>query len=190
MTRTGLAIAALLATHPAIASEFLERVEMEPRTVDGVTARELTERARVCITQTITNDAVALKDTSRVNPMASIGTMTSGDSKTLDGGQVLQTVDLDGGLITAQSRTSVPFMMFNRYNVQSTVTFEARDGRFRITHTGIKAAMQDSGYASNDGFQPVRIQTGSAFKKIEAALHAISAKVSDCVATAPGSADW
>jgi hypothetical protein len=191
MKRLMMVAAIAAVTVPAMAAEekFLERVEMEPRAVDGASVRQLTERARLCITQNVTNDAVTLKDTSRVNPMASIGTMTAGDSKAIDGGQVIQSVDLDGGLIVAQSRTSIPFMVVNKYTIQSTITFEAREGRFRITHTGIKSATQDTGYASNSGFQPVRVQTGSPYKKIEAALQDVSTKISDCVATAPSS-DW
>ncbi len=181
-----LAVASMSA---GAAEEFLERVAMEPRAVEGVSSRQLAERARVCITQNVTNDAVSLKDTSRVNPLASIATMTAGDKDTIPGGEVLQTVDLDAGLIVAQSRTSIMGPMLNRYTIQSTITFESKDGRFRITHTGIKAAMANTGYATNDGFTPVRIQFGSSYKKIEAALNDVTVKISQCVATAP-SADW
>jgi hypothetical protein len=184
-----LIVAALSSSAASAAPEILEQVAMEPRAIEGVSARQLTERARLCIVKNVSNDAVALKDTSRVNPMASVATMTGGDASTVQGGDVLQTVDLDAGLIVAQSRTSITNAMLMRYFVQSTLTFEARDGRFRLTHTGIKYAMQDTGYAANGGFTPVLVQTGSPHKKITAALADLSAKVADCVAEAP-SADW
>lgn len=187
---------ALLATWPLLLTaslaladgQFLERVEMEPRAVEGASVRQLAERGRVCLSQNVVNDAVVLKDTSRVNPMASVATMSAGDTSTVQGGGVLQTVDLDGGLLVAQSRTPMSVALF-KYAVESTITLEAREGRFRITHTGIKLAMKDTGHASNDGFNPVRVQPGSPYKKVEAALQALSTKISDCVAAAPA-ANW
>ena len=188
--RVLIAVTLMSAATQAIAEDkYLDRVETEPRAVAGASVHQLAERGRLCILQHVTNDAVALKDTSRVNPMASIGTMTAGDTTAVQGGDVLQTVDLDAGLIVAQSRTAIPGAIFNRYFIQSTVTFEARAERFRLSHTGIKYAMQDTGYASNSGFTPVRIQTGSPYKKIEAALQVVSTKIADCVAAAPV-ADW
>jgi hypothetical protein len=185
-------VAAALISSASIAEErFLDRIEAPVRTVEGASVRQLSERARTCISQLVTYDSVVLRDTSRVSIMSPVPADTSGDTTAVAGGDVLRTVDLDAGLIIAQSRTPYSRMMM-KHILESTITFEAKDGRFRITQTGIKAAMQSTGYAANTGFSPVRIQPGSGHEKIGAALLALSEKIGDCVETSAGadSADW
>ena len=179
--KTALMLAGLIIAAPAVAdTQYLDRVETPVVTVEGASAHQLAERARLCIIQNVTNDSVVLKDNSRVNPMFSVATMSAGDTNAVQGGDVLQTVDLDAGLVVAHSRVQLTRMMM-RHAVESTITFEAKDGRFRIAHSGIKAAMLSTGYASNNGFQPVIVQAGSGYQKIEDALQAVSAKIGECV---------
>jgi hypothetical protein len=178
-----------LAAGPAMGdSQFLDRVESPVRSVDGASVRQLTEKARTCISQMVTYDAVVLRDSSRVSPMSAIPGDTSGDTTAVAGGDVLRTVDLDAGIIVAQSRIPWTRMMMN-YVLESTITFEAKEGRFRITQTGIKQAMLSTGYMANTGFIPVRVQPGSPSAKIEAALQDHAAKIGDCVASADNS-NW
>lgn len=186
------AVAAALISPAAVAEDkFLERIEAPVRTVDGASVRQLSERARTCVSQMVTFDSVVLRDNSRVSIMSSKPADTAGDTTAVAGGDVLRTVDLDAGLIVAQSRTPYSRMMM-QHVLESTITFEAKEGRFRITQTGIRVAMQSTGYAANTGFMPVRIQPGSGHEKIAAALLALSEKIGDCVATSAGSndADW
>lgn len=182
-----LVLSGLLVIADAVADpQYLDRVEAPVVTAEAVPARQLAERARLCITQNVTNDSVVLKDTSRVNPMFSVATMSAGDTNAVAGGDVLRTVDLDAGLIVAQSRIPFTHMMM-KHSIESTITFEAKDGRFRITHSGIKAAQLSTGYASNNGFQPVLMQAVSGYKKIEVALQEVSTKISTCVVSADNS---
>lgn len=188
-----IAFAAAALISPAVAADakFLERVESPVQAVDGASARQLAELARTCISQVVTFDSAVLRDNARVSIMSPIPADTSGDTTAVAGGDVLRTVDLDAGLIVAQSRLPFTRMMM-KHIAESTITFEAKDGRFRITQTGIRVAMQSTGYAANTGFSQVRIQPGSGSEKIEAELLALSAKIGDCVAAAssPDNQNW
>lgn len=180
-------LAGLLTCGAAFATEYLEKVESPVVEVPGVSAHDLAVRARLCVSQQVTNRAVVLRDESRSAPMAPVVTQGQGDTTAVAGGDVLRTVDLDAGLIIAQSRITIGSLM--AAVIESTITVEARDGRFKITQTGIQRAFVNSGLAPTTGFKPVIEQWGSGADKVKKALEDQSAKIGECVATAEGS-DW
>lgn len=189
MVRQFAVTAALIVTcGSAAAAEYLDKVESPVVEVQGASVHELAERARVCISQKVTYGSVVMTDDARVNPMYSLPGSQAGNTTTSDGGDVLRTVDLDAGLVIAQSRVPWSFMMIP-HSIESTITFEAREGRFKITQTGIQIAQLSTGYATNTGFRPVLKQWGSHWEAIEKKLQDLAAGVSECVSTTP-SADW
>lgn len=80
------------------------------------------------------------------------------------------------------------------WRIRSRVTFEARDGRFRIKHTAIERH-NDQSFGSQvlgaTPWAPVGKWWGSGWQKAQQALEAVSGKVADCV-VAPSSTtdDW
>lgn len=173
---------------PAAAeSKYLESVESPVVQVPGVSAKDLAARGRLCILKDVTYGDVVLRDESRVAPYSMPGSQ-AGNTTSSAGGDVLQSVDLDAGLVVARSRVPMSSMMM-RYSVESTITFEAREGRFKITQSAIQMAMLETGYAANDGFRPVLVQWGSPHKKVTETLQALATKIGECVATSE-SADW
>lgn len=168
----------------------------ENKTVDQIisgpfeatgTASEIANKGRACMIKTLKNDAITVRD-SAPNGVA-FGKLIDEqtNSNTLPGGEVISVFDASTGLVIANSRAALPGMLSVEY-LQSTVTLEARDGRFRITQTNIGRASSDSGGLENRGFQPVYIQAMSGHKKVVAALEQVAAKVAACV-QAPAE-DW
>ena len=168
-------------------SKYLESVESPVVEVPGVSVSDLASRGRLCILKHVTYGDVVLRDESRVTPYSMPGSQ-AGNTTSASGGDVLQSVDLDAGLVVARSRVQMSSLMM-RYSVESTITFEAREGRFKITQSAIRMAMLETGYAANNGFQPVLMQWGSPHKKVTETLQALATKIGECVA-APPSSDW
>jgi hypothetical protein len=185
--RTLIGLAGLLTSGTGVAAEYLEKIESPVMEVPGVSSHDLAVRARLCVSQQVTNRAVVLRDESRSAPMAPVVTQGQGDTTAVAGGDVLRTVDLDAGLIIAQSRITIGSLM--PAVIESTITVEARDGRFKITQTGIQRAFVNSGIAPTAGFKPVFDQWGAGADKVKKALEEQSAKIGDCVAS-PTNADW
>ncbi len=71
-----------------------------------------------------------------------------------------------------------------RWQIRSRVTFEARDGRFRISQTGLERFNDQSG-----GWSPIGKWRGSGWQKAEASYSASAAALADCV-TAAKADDW
>lgn len=188
MRRIVVFFAGLAAAMSASAeSKYLETVESPVTEVPGVSAKDLASRGRLCVLKHVTYGDVVLRDESRVTPYSMPGSQ-AGNATSSTGGDVLQTVDIDAGLVVARSRVPMSSLMM-RYSIESTITFEAREGRFKITQTGIQIAQLSTGYATNTGFRPVLKQWGSHWEAIEKKLQDLAAGVSECVSTTP-SADW
>jgi hypothetical protein len=184
LTCVALAIAPV---SPARAAEELGPLQSAVFERPG-TPREIATAARACAIKHLRNDAFQIRDSSRVGFMSPPGS-TAGDANTIPGGEVVTTFDPDAGLVVAQSRITRS-ALFGKESVQSTVTIEAKDGRFRITHSSIGSAAADTGYAANSGYHPVYIQAMSGHAKIRAALEALTEKIAACVRDAPASDDW
>ncbi|MGV3720614.1 MAG: hypothetical protein ACO1SX_06855, partial [Actinomycetota bacterium] len=70
------------------------------------------------------------------------------------------------------------------WQMRSRLTLEAREGRFRLTHTSIERLNDQAG-----GWSPVGKWWGSGWQKAEAALKNISAAIADCITAAPAAQD-
>lgn len=145
------------AAEPACAAEYLTELTSEVYQTGG-TPREIATRASTCISQHLAP-----------------GTTDSA---------LIITSDLDGGIIVARNALKYPDGLMN-WQVRSTFTFEAREGRFRITQTNLERFNTMAG-----GWGGIGKWTGSGWKKAEAAFAASSAAVAQCVTQGPKRDDW
>jgi len=142
----GLAFLGALAS-PAAAHDYLTEVTSQVYQAPG-TPREIAARAQTCIAQNLRSGAV-------------------------NAPQIVSS-DPDNGVIVAQN--ALRFGSLPEWQIRSRFTFEARDGRFRISQTGIEMFNDMGG-----GWGPIGKWFGSPWKKAEAAFTASADAVAQCV---------
>ena len=157
MLRHFCAVIALAAlASPVAAAEYLTEVTSQVYQSPG-TPKELATRASTCIAQNL-------------RP----GTVNA---------QQIVNSDLDNGIIVAQN--ALRFGALPEWQIRSRFTFEAREGRFRISQTGLEMFNDMAG-----GWGPIGKWWGSPWKKAEATFAASAAAVAQCVMSGPKRDDW
>jgi hypothetical protein len=157
MVRRLAAIIGLAAlASPAAAAEYLTEVTSQVYQKPG-TPKELATRAQTCIAQNLRPG-------------------------TINAPQIVSS-DLDNGIIVAQS--ALEYGSFPVWKIRSRFTFEARDGRFRISQTGLEQFNEMAG-----GWAGIGKWWGSPWKKAEAAFTASADAVAQCVIAGPKRDDW
>jgi hypothetical protein len=153
-----VATAILLAAlgSPASAADYLTEVTSQVYQAQG-TPKEIATRASICIAQTLRSGAVNAPQ------------IVSGD--------------LDNGVIVAQN--ALRFGSLPEWQIRSRFTFEAREGRFRISQTGIEMFNDMGG-----GWGPIGKWWGSPWKKAEAAFAGSADAVARCVIAGANRDDW
>ena len=151
-------IGIFLAALPTVvqAAEYLTEVASDVYQTTG-TPREIATRANICISQHLAPG-------------------------TTDSALIISN-DLDGGIIVARSALKYPDGLMN-WQVRSTFTFEAREGRFRIAQTNLERFNDMVG-----GWGRIGKWSGSGWKRAEAAFAASAAAVAQCIISAPTSKD-
>jgi hypothetical protein len=152
---SALTILAALSS-PVAAAEYLTEVTSQVYQVPG-TPKEISTRAATCIAQNLR-------------------------SGTVDAPQVINS-DPDNGVIVAQN--ALRFGSFPEWKIRSRLTFEARDGRFRISQTGLEMFNDMAG-----GWGSIGKWTGSPWKKAEATFNAAADAVARCVMSAKQPDNW
>ena len=184
--------AAILLALPCIASgaEYLEEVESEAYQTNG-TLQEISKRTKTCIAQLVRNDEVRISDAaSGTGPFSfATGGGGPGHSGGIQGGAIIVDADIEVGVITANNRVDYTSKLL-AHNVKSTMTFLAKEGRFKIRHTNIEYLQKSTGSMHNTGYSRVGKWWGSGWKDAEEALQGISAKVAACVQAGPKKEDW
>ena len=169
----------------AFGAEYLEKVESDVFEASG-SKPELAKRGKFCISSTVRNEEVRISDsTAGTGPLGSVG---EGHSGGVTGGDVFVDIDIEAGIITANNRVDYESKLL-AHNVKSTMTFLAKDGRFKIQHTNIEQVQKNTGYMHNTGYMRVGKWWGSGWKDVEKALVDISSKVAECVISGPKE-DW
>ena len=153
---SGLIALATLASPAAAAHEYLTEVTSQVYQTQG-TPKEIATRAQTCIAQNLR-------------------------SGTVNAPQIVSS-DLDNGVIVAQN--ALRFGSLPEWQIRSRFTFEARDGRFRISQTGIEMFNDMGG-----GWGPIGKWFGSPWKKAEATFTASADAVAQCVITGPKKDVW
>lgn len=99
------------------------------------------------------------------------------------GGELIVTSDPAQGVLVVNNRLDYRDGLMT-WPLRSRVTFEARDGRFRILHASIERL--NTGYG---GWQGVGKWRGSGWQKAEEALSGVTARLAACVINRSGPAD-
>jgi hypothetical protein len=99
------------------------------------------------------------------------------------GGELIISRDIEAGVIVSRSAVNYRDGMLV-WQMRSRLTLEARDGRFRLEHTGIERFNDQSG-----GWSAVGKWWGSGWQKAETALKETSASVASCITAQSGPAD-
>lgn len=165
-------------------AEYLELVESTVYETTG-TAAEITQRAQTCISQNVKNDSFQTQDSSTGILSSSLITKPR---ENLAGGAVISSVDIAAGTIVANNRVSWSGMFGAVSSTQSTLTFLAKDGRFKIQHTNIATASRDTGALENSGYIKQGKWRMAGWQKAQAALESVTEKVARCVQSPPQ--DW
>jgi hypothetical protein len=155
--QTAAVIALAASASPAVAAEYLTEVTSQVYQTQG-TPKEIATRAQTCIAQNLR-------------------------SGTVNAPQIVSS-DLDNGVIVAQSALETG--SFPVWKLRSRFTFEARDGRFRISQTGLEW-FNDTGRGEWLG---IGKWWGSPWKKAEAAYAASADAVARCVMAGPKEDVW
>lgn len=155
--RWGALIAFAAVSSPVAAAEYLTEVTSQVYQTAG-TPKEIATRAQTCIAQNLR-------------------------SGTVNAPQIVSS-DLDTGIIVAQS--SLETGSFPVWKLRSRFTFEARNGRFRITQTGLEW-FNDTG---SGAWLAIGKWWGSPWKKAEAAYTASADAVAQCVVAGPKKDVW
>lgn len=140
----------------------LDRVESEVFQTTG-DHQAITKRAVTCITQIIRPGFVDAP------------TITSSD--------------IESGTIVANNGFTYEFGILGgvEQTARSTLTFQAKDGRFRIVHTNIEQFAK--GPWTSKGWSPIYVAWGTGGTEAKDALNRISNKVASCVTAAPSAND-
>ncbi|MXO63947.1 hypothetical protein [Qipengyuania oceanensis] len=142
---------------PANAREYLTEVVSEVYQTAGSPA-EIAARAQTCIAQHLAP-----------------GTVNA---------PLIITSDIEGGMIVA--RSAITYGSLPKWQIRSRFTFEAREGRFRISQTNLERFNEYAG-----GWAPIGKWTGSQWKKAEQAYIASANSVAACVlADRSNKDDW
>jgi hypothetical protein len=155
--RWGSLIALVAVSSPAVAAEYLTEVTSQVYQAAG-TPKQITTRAQTCIAQNLR-------------------------SGTVNAPQIVS-ADLDNGIIVAQNALETG--SFPVWKLRSRFTFEARDGRFRITQPGLEWFNDTGGGA----WLGIGKWWGSPWKKAEAAYAASADAVAQCVIAGRKKDDW
>ena len=141
-------------------TKYLERIESPVYETAG-DHQAITKRGIICVTQILRPGII------------NAPTITSSD--------------VDIGLIVSNNAFTISNFLYSE-NVRTTLTFEAKDGRFRITHGNIEY-FQDIKGITADWKRPW-IGKGSNAAKIEATAQSISENIAKCVMEATKKSDW
>jgi hypothetical protein len=171
----------LFFSYSAFCAEYLEEVESAVYQTSG-TKQEIAKRAKNCMAQLVRNDEVRISDAASGTGMFPTfsGGGSRGHSSGIQGGPVFVEVDIEAGMIIANNRVDYKSALIAN-NVKSTMTFFAKDGRFKIRHTNLEYVQKATGYMHNTGYKRIGKWQGSGWKKAQEALEGVTGQVADCV---------
>jgi hypothetical protein len=177
MRRYLLPVVVMVLSTPALAAPPpppFDALESEVFTAQG-TPQQLAGKAKICLAQLVKNDVFSIGDV-HTTPF---GGRNQETHETLAGGSVIASYDEEAGIVVANSRKSWHKWPMD-WSVQSTVTFVARDDRFKINHANIMAASRESSYFKNKGYEPVHPKS-FLVKDITKQLGELNTAIAACV---------
>lgn len=180
-----LGVLFLVVSPPSFAAEYLELVESKVYETSG-SAEEISKRGELCIAQHVRNDPIRISDSADNLLGLGLAKRSTGE---IPGGAVIVKADPAAGTVIATVRTPWSQLLTKNFT-QSTLTFLAKEGRFKIQFTSIETLQQNTGYAENNGFVRQGKWIGSSWEKVQKALLETAEKVATCTAGTKASNDW
>lgn len=92
--------------------------------------------------------------------------------------------DIEAGTIVATNSFHYTYGLL-QVTGRTTLTFEARDGPFRVTHTNIEQLLD-----ANQGWRPIGTWRFSGGDAAKAAIEGVTARLAQCVQSAPSVDTW
>lgn len=162
-------ILSVLPTLALAAAPEPQSIQSEAIELAGTKA-EILSRAKTCVAKLVRFDPIRVNTAGALELMA--GAASDAQRFTdIPGGPVIVDVNSDTGTLVANNRTSAKFA--GVFYIDSLLTIDARDGKFRITHTDIKT----------DARQPLGKMRGLTKPATEALINQNRALAS-CITTA------
>lgn len=151
-------LALMYAVGVLAAPDYLTEVRSDPITAEG-SPPEIASRGEACMARLLGSGRV--------------------------GGELIISRDHSAGIVVARNALTYQDGWILRWEMRSRVTLEARDGRFRITHTNIERLNEQAG-----GWTPVGKWRGSGWQKAEEALKGQTEQLAACITSAAAQDDW
>ena len=141
--------------------------------------------AAKCVAFNVSNKSVVISDSSN----SFVGSYTGNvyhlnKSQTLGGGQVTQYADKEQGIVVADGRTEAFFTIMGMPNakiIDYKLMVDASGNSTVVSFSDIKAAMRETGYASNSGPIPLGAWSGAKPMLAYNSLKNIADKLAKCL---------
>lgn len=139
-------------------------------------------RVKMCIASNLTNDEVQLRDSAGSFVGSSGNYYQSKNSQTVQGGGIFKYADdaskslVARGSVSRQGGLGGIISWAIRFDLE--VSIEASAVKMRMLH--VESAMRNTGSASNSGFMPVGVWSGSPYKKNILALNEVADQLKTC----------
>lgn len=181
---------ALLIPSLVFGADMFEKIESEVYQAEG-TKQELIKRGKSCFLLHVVNEDVFITDSSQGATFFSAvaGGEVKGESHSIGGGDLFVDIDEEEGRIIANNTVDFKSMWLN-YNTKTRMTFLAKDGRFKISHTDIKFVQKDTGFSKNTGYKAPKKRGFPKEKVFLKVLGEVTDKVASCVQSAQEKEDW
>ena len=159
---------------------YLDRVDFSYQTPS---ARDFSQ-LKMCVAENISNNDVSLSDATGSFVGAYTGNYYQNSNvQTVAGKAVFKYVDeqlatlIANGTTISISQQLVPIKDIVKYEVKAGVSGSS----VTLVFYNITRAQQNTGYAANDGFNPVGVWSGARSQDVYASLDAVANKVKACM---------
>jgi hypothetical protein len=170
--------------------EMLEKVESEVYQTNG-TKQEIAKKAKRCIATQVRDREVILpgsKASSRGFSQFLYGGGKEGKDDNTYGGDAFLDVDIEEGIIIANNKINYQSRLIPTH-IKSTMTFLAKEGRFKIKHTNIRNINKNNPYTNKDHTKIAKAW-GTGWRDAEKALKVVSGQIAECVQKIEKEDDW
>ena len=142
---------------------------------EPLAAEAIINKARNCMVSTLRNDPVVARGGTSY-----FGTNQDKESNVQPASAFFVVDDAANGIISANHNVDYRWLAVAQ-NVKSVVTLQAKEGRFRIKHSGISSLQKSTGSITNNGYGKVGTRRGLGGKPAIKKLEGVTDKLAACV---------
>lgn len=148
---------------------------------------QLIAKAQRCVAAKVSNTSVTVGRSGGGGLLDAMSGLHRAQNPGADVPQLIELVDSTNGLLVANSVTDYRHSMF-AYIMKSRLTLEAREGRFRISHTDLQS-MQKDGSSAQASYGPIVKAWGMGWEPAISSVIEVSKGIEVCMQQ-NGSGDW